>query len=154
MVNIPVLCSWGDFTVFLHNQGRQGLCCERFVPRNIPPVQGFICLNSTVYTKDASKLKYFKENNAKIFGRILKGHLNAFEHFDFSKTLAFRWTCFSKTSSKWVWEKVFDLFFKNDAPLFWFASILLSKLVLSRAVRIADILPSPFYRLKKKVICH
>ena len=115
--------------------------------QNYAPVQGLICLNNTVYTKDTSKLKYFKENNARICGCILKDHLNAFEHLDFLKTLAFRWTCFSQihpptVSGKWasVWP---SFFLKNDAPLLWFANTLLSKLILMKAICVADVLPSP-----------
>lgn len=62
----------------------------------------------------------------------------------FSKTLAFRHDFPRHILQAGLGkEQVFDLFFKNDAPLLWFASILLSKLLLTRAVCIADILPSP-----------
>lgn len=58
------------------------------------PVQGFICLNNTVYTKGTSELKYLKPNNAKIFGYTLKDDLKQlrilrYQNFNFQADIFF-----------------------------------------------------------------
>ena len=111
-------------------------------------VQGFICLNNTVYTKDTSELNYLKQNNAKIFGYTLKDDLKQLrilisQNFSFQSDIFFRnigppeyireiskfLTCLLLLFYLFTWLLFYFAFFffgwSNCGLLLWFASILL-----------------------------